>query len=282
MTEIRAQRDRSGARLASEVDHPTGRRRSDRVVGASAATQEAVELAMAAAASELPVRLSGPPGSGKEHIARAIHAWSARASGPIVVMPCAALNEPLAARELFGCAAGFTSALPEAYEGALSRAEGGTLLIDHIERVPSALRERLAIALAEGRYPREGSSTPLPVRARVMVSSLEPIEPSPFGELPHHSIVLRPLSERPDDVLPLAAHFLRLYAEEEGIEAVGFTSDARNALVVEPWPGNVRELAERVRQALRLAGNGAISAEALLLATDAEEVPSFKEAKRAF
>ena len=83
-------------------------------------------------------------------------------------------------------------------------------------------------------------------------------------------------------MLPLAAHFLRLYAEEEGIEPVGFTSEARNALLAEPWPGNVRELAERVRQALRLAGNGAISAEALLLSAEADEIPSFKEAKRAF
>ena len=63
---------------------------------------------------------------------------------------------------------------------------------------------------------------------------------------------------------------------------MGFTADARNALASEAWPGNVRELAERVRQALRLAGNGAISAEALMLSADAEDVPSFKEAKRAF
>jgi len=67
------------------------------------------------------------------------------------------------------------------------------------------------------------------------------------------------------------------------VAAVGFTSEARSALLAETWPGNVRELGERVRQAVRLAGNGAVSAEALLLASpDAEQVPSFKEAKRAF
>ena len=76
--------------------------------------------------------------------------------------------------------------------------------------------------------------------------------------------------------------FLRLYAEEEGLKPVGFTADARQALLGEEWPGNVRELAERVRQAMRLAGNGAVSAEALLLAAAGEAVPSFKEAKRAF
>ena len=105
---------------------------------------------------------------------------------------------------------------------------------------------------------------------------------APFGDLPHTAIELAPLAQRAEDVLPLAAHFLRLYATEEGLEPVGFTTDARNALVSEGWPGNVRELSERVHLALRLAGSGAISAEALLLSADAEEVPSFKEAKRAF
>jgi two-component system response regulator GlrR len=83
-------------------------------------------------------------------------------------------------------------------------------------------------------------------------------------------------------VLPLAAHFLRLYSDEAGVTPTGFTAEARSALLAEPWPGNVRELAERVRQAIRLAGGGAITAEALILAADGESVPSFKEAKRAF
>jgi len=104
----------------------------------------------------------------------------------------------------------------------------------------------------------------------------------PFGELAHHSLQLAPLAARREDVLPLAAHFLRLYSDEAGVTPIGFTAEARTALLSEPWPGNVRELAERVRQAIRLAGSGAISAEALLLAADGENIPSFKEAKRAF
>jgi two-component system response regulator GlrR len=95
-------------------------------------------------------------------------------------------------------------------------------------------------------------------------------------------IKIAPLAERREDVLPLAAHFLRLYADEEGAKPVGFTPDARNALLSEEWRGNVRELAERIRQAIKLSGNAAITAEALLLAAEGENVPSFKEAKRAF
>ena len=147
---------------------------------------------------------------------------------------------------------------------------------------PSELCESLSKVVSDGRYQREGDASPRPLRARVIVSANGPLASSPFVDLPHHHIELSPLRERTEDVLPLAAHFLRLFADEEGIEPVGFTSDARDALVSEAWPGNVRELGERVRQALRLAGSGAISAEALMLSSDTDDVPSFKEAKRAF
>jgi two-component system response regulator GlrR len=145
------------------------------------------------------------------------------------------------------------------------------------------VRALLARAIGDGRYLRESESAPSPLRARVIATSAKPPERPPFGEAPHHPIRILPLAERPEDILPLAAHFLRLHADEEGVAAVGFTAEARGALLAEAWPGNARELGERIRQAVRLAGNGAVSAEALLLASpDTDEVPSFKEAKRAF
>jgi two-component system response regulator GlrR len=97
-----------------------------------------------------------------------------------------------------------------------------------------------------------------------------------------HRIQLAPLASRVEDILPLAAHFLAEFAAEESLEAVGFSADARRWLVEESWSGNVRELRERIRQAIRLAGQGAISAEALMLSTEGDEVPSFKDAKRSF
>ena len=272
---------REAAANPTAIDRPTGRRRADRIVGASRLTQQVVDQAMAAAGLELPVLITGPTGAGKNHVARAVHAWSKRNTGPLVVLSAGAFSEALLGRELFGCASGAYPSLPDEYEGALGRAAGGTLLIDHIDEVPAALRDALAKVVADGRYQREGDSAPRPLRARIIVTRSN-TGGSPLGEAPHHVISLAPLSERLEDVLPLAAHFLRLFGDEEGIQPVGFTADARNALASEAWPGNVRELAERVRQALRLAGNGAISAEALMLSADAEDVPSFKEAKRAF
>jgi two-component system response regulator GlrR len=192
------------------------------------------------------------------------------------------VSEALLGRELFGCAAGVYPTLPEAHIGASQRASGGTLVLDHIEKLPSSLRESLSKAMSDQRYSREGDGTSLALDTRIVATSIEPLPRSPFGDLPHHTVEVAALSERPEDVLPLAAHFLRLFADQEGTEAVGFTSDARTALAAEAWPGNVRQLAERVQLALKLAGSGAISAEALLLSAEAEEVPSFKEAKRAF
>jgi two-component system response regulator GlrR len=281
MSEIGVHRE-SSAKENAAVGRPSGRRRSDRIVGSSRATQESVEQAMGAAAAGIPVRIAGPAGSGKKHLARAIHTWGDRAGGTFEVLSCSGVSEALLGREIFGCAAAVYPTLPDPFDGALKRAAGGTLLLDHAERIPDALREHLSKALANGHYQREGDSTAQPLEARVIVASMEPLAGAPFGDLPHAAIELAPLSARAEDVLPLAAHFLALYAGEEGLEPVGFTTDARTALLAEDWPGNVRELSERVQLALRLAGSGAISAEALLLSADVEEVPSFKEAKRAF
>ncbi len=264
------------------IERRTGRRRGDRIVGGGRATQDAIDQGMAASRSERPVVITGPQGSGRAHLARAIHGWSDRNSGPFVVVSCAAVAEPLLAREIFGCAAAVHSGLPDEYAGALARGAGGTVLIEAAHRLPDAVEQTLARALREGRFQREGDGASVALRARVILSADAARPPNAIAEVPHESIALLPLCERTEDVLPLAAHFLRLAADEEGITPVGFTSDARNALVAEPWPGNVRELGERVRQAVKLAGNGAISAEALLLAADGDDVPSFKDAKRAF
>ena len=268
--------------LSAAIDRPTGRRRGDRVVGAGRATQDVVEQAIALARSEFPVLITGPTGSGRQHLARTIHAWSSRANGPFITVSCGVVSKALLGRELFGCAAGAIASAPEESVGGLSRATGGTLLIEGIDRLTDAPRDKLVTSLKDGRIQREGGGAAAPMRARVIATSVDMPARSPFGDLPQEAVHLVSLSDRREDILPLAAHFLRVFADEEGVEPVGFTSDARSALLSEPWPGNVRELSSRIRQAIKLAGNGAISAEALLLATDGENVPSFKDAKRAF
>ena len=282
MSEIGVHGEGSIGSEARSSDRPIGQRRSDRVVGVGSASQLVADQAMAAARVDLPLLVIGPTGSGKEHISRAVHAWSNRAANPFVVVACSAVDASLLGRELFGCAAGVYPLLQEAHVGVLTRADSGTLLIDEFDKLPDAVRSNLVTAIKQGSFRPEGGTSASTLRARIIVAALEKPERPPLEDLPHHSIEVRPLSERKEDILPLAAHWLRLAADEVGVKPVGFTSDARDALLTEPWPGNVRELAERIRQAVQLAGDGAISAEALLLAGDLEDVPSFKEAKRAF
>jgi two-component system response regulator GlrR len=264
------------------IDRSIGRRRSDRIAGAARATREVVDQAMAAARSDLPVLITGPEGSGKQHTGRAIHAWSDRAAQPFTTVSCASVSEALLGRELFGCADGAYPLLPGEFTGALSRAAEGTLLVDGVDRIPASVLQTLVGAVKNNSFQREGDSENVRLRARVIVTSTVQPETSPLGDIPQHAISVAPLSERIEDILPLAAHFLRLYADQEGINPVGFTSDARSALVEEEWPGNVRELGERIRQAIKLAASGSISAEALMLAATGDDIPSFKEAKRAF
>ncbi len=253
----------------SNTQRAIGRRRNDRIVAASAATQAVVDQASAIARSDAPVLITGPSGCGRKHLARAIHQWSARASGALIELQVAGAAESVQLRELFGD--GSTG-----NPGALARADGGTLLIENVDQLAPALLQRLSESL------RSGS-----VKARLITTaardgSTGSLAPSLGASIGVERIQIAGLSDRREDILPLAAHFLAEFAAEESLEAVGYNGEARRLLLEETWPGNVRELRERIRQAIRLSGQGAISAEALMLATDLDNVPSFKDAKRAF
>jgi two-component system response regulator GlrR len=272
----------TGATSEGWAARPVGRRREDRIVGASRATERVIEQISAASRSDLPVLIVGPSGTGKEFAARAVHAWGSRAGAPFLTLACDALPEAIQARELFGSTSGVSPLLPNAQEGVLALAAGGSLLLEQIERLRNDVAETLARAIGERRFQRAGDEGSLALTARVIVAAEARPSGTFLGGIPHHAIELVPLAERREDILPLAAHFLASSAEEIGVAPVGFTADARAFLLAEAWPGNVRELRQRIRQAVRLSAGGAVSAEALLLAGDGDEIPSFKEAKRAF
>jgi two-component system response regulator GlrR len=257
----------------------TGRRREDVIVGASEATRRLIAQVTAAARADLPVWLSGPPGSDREGVARAIHGWSARARAEFAVLVCSAVPEGLHERTLFGCVSGHYPAIPGAFVGSLERAAGATLFLDGIEALRPSVHDKLVHAVATRAFRREGELAERALGAKVVLAT-EELGPAALGQVPHHEIRLVPLAERREDVLSLAAHYLRAFADERGVPAIGFTADARECLLEEPWTGDVLELRARIREAVRLNGSGAITAEALLMAR--EKAPSFKEAKRAF
>ncbi len=266
----------SDATVRSEL---AGRRREDRIVGSSEATRRLIAEATAAARSDLPVWLIAPPGGDDALAARAIHAWGARASLSLEVLTCAAIPEALQGRELFGCAESVYPAVPGEYVGAVERAARTTLLLEGIELLRVDVRSALQRALSQRAFRREGEARDRKLEARIVASTEVDAAPD-LGERPCHVIRIRPLRERREDVLPLATHYLRAFADEIGVAAIGFTADARVYLEEENWSGDVLELRSRIREAVRLARDGAVSAEALLLAR--ADVPSFKEAKRAF
>ena len=246
-----------------------GRGRNDRIISASALMQAVVDQASAIARSNEAVLLLGPSGSGRKHVARAIHQWSARAAGPLVELSVFGMAEAIQLRELFGDGTSTSGAAG----GAFGRAEGGSLAIEGAEFLSPASLARLGTAIHEA----AGSAT----RARVL-ATVSTTTTANLSVLPGQRVQIAPLADRTEDILPLAAHFLAEFALADSVEIVGFSVDARRWLIEEPWTGNVRELRERIRQAIRLAGHGAISAEALMLSTEGDEVPSFKDAKRAF
>jgi two-component system response regulator GlrR len=248
--------------IGQEVSHlvePFGRRREDRIVGSSQATQQSVEQARSAARSDVPVWILGPPGTGKEFFARAIHRWSGRREGAFAIFACDSIPGGLQSRELFGCVAGSHPTMPAEHPGLLRSTAGGTLLIEHAGALAPEVRANLQRALTERRYKRAGGTSDEPFQTRLLLTGRDAGELAAFAEVPHHEVRLVPLTERSED-----------------------TPEARSCLVAEQWAGNVGELRERIRQAVQLVGGGALSAESLLLAADGAEVPSFKEAKRAF
>jgi len=245
--------------------------RSHHVIAASDAAQRTVEAISAAARSHLPIFVTGPAGSGRKHAARAIHGLSPRASGPFVTFSARGVEDFRQQTELFG--SGDASRTP----GQLDAASGGTLVIDDLESLAAPVRAQLIDLLKKT---ADNPSGPQSEHApRIIITSRQ----EPFlADIRFAAVRLASLRERTECILPLSAHFLGIFSSEAGIEPIGFTTDARRWLVDEAWPGNVRELRERVREAVYLAGSGAISAEALVLAAEGDEVLSFKEAKRAF
>ncbi len=194
------------------------------------------------------VLISGPPGSGKEVVARMIHARSRRAEGPFVVMNCAILAPEKFEAELFGIEAGAET--PRKL-GVLERAHGGTLLLDEVSELPLEMQSKIARVLQEQSFERVGGTTRVKVDIRVLASTAKDlpaeIAEGRFKEDLYYRLAVVPLrvpalKERREDIPAIANHFLRHAAEISGLPARSLASDAVAALQAHDWPGNVRQL----------------------------------------
>lgn len=203
------------------------------------------------APSDATVLIIGETGTGKELVARHVHALSKRAKGPFGALNCAALSENLIESELFGHEKGaFTGAL-NTKDGWFETANKGSLFLDEVGDLPLGLQAKLLRVLQEREVVKVGSRTPSPVDVRVIaatnVNLEEAVAASHFrADLYYRfnvaAIHLSPLRERPGDILPLARHFLKVYGDRLGYGEIKLSPSTELALLNYDWPGNIREL----------------------------------------
>jgi DNA-binding NtrC family response regulator len=238
----------------------------DGLIFASEAMARTLDLACQVARSDVPVLITGPNGAGKERIAVIVHANSAVRTGPFIAVNCGALPGELIEAELFGAEAGAYTGANKAREGRFELADGGTLFLDEIGNLPLPGQMKLLRVLETGQFERLGSGRTRKVKVRVLSATNADlkamIRAGTFREDLYYrlnviDVNLPPLSERIDDILPLAEHFLAGRAQ--------LNDAAREALLTYPWPGNVRELKNAIERASLLAGAGPITPEQLNL-----------------
>jgi DNA-binding NtrC family response regulator len=256
--------DRRAARAAARAELAERYDLRD-IIYASDALHTVVSMAAQVAHADVPVLITGPNGAGKEVLADIVHANSARRSQPYVKVNAGALPEQLIEAELFGTEAGaFTGA--KARAGRFEAADGGTLFLDEIGNLPLSGQAKLLRVLQTGEYERLGSNTTRRADVRVVAATNLPLRDAMregrfredlYYRLSVIELMVPPLCERRDDVLPLARAFLGA--------GMRLTSDAERALLNYSWPGNVRELRNVLQRAALLAGAAPINAAALNL-----------------
>jgi two-component system nitrogen regulation response regulator GlnG len=241
------------------------------LIGRSPAMQEIYRIIARLTTTDLTVMINGESGAGKELVARALHDYGRRRSGPFIAINMAAIPRELIESELFGHERGAFTGATNRHVGRFEQANGGTLFLDEIGDMPPEAQTRLLRVLQEGEFTTVGGRQPIRANARIVAATHRDlralIRTGQFREDLYYRlnvvpIRLPPLRERPDDIPVLAQHFLNK-AQNEGLPAKTIDPPAMAMLAAYRWPGNVRELENLIRRLAALVPQPVIT-EAIL------------------
>jgi DNA-binding NtrC family response regulator len=244
------------------------------IVSASSAMSEVLEMVKRVAPTDATVLIQGESGTGKELIARAIHQNSPRHDQQFIPINCGALPENLLESELFGHVKGAFTGAHQNKKGLFEEADGGTLFLDEIGETTPPTQVKLLRVLQDMEVRRVGGNTPVKVDVRLVAATnqklLERIEEGAFREDLYYRlqvilIGLPPLRDRPEEIIPIAEHYLGVYSQKFNKQVNGFTDEARRALLDYSWPGNIRELINAIERAVILARTAEVGPEDFLL-----------------
>jgi len=259
-------REALSVRLATAADENERLRRrlgeEPRMIGSSPALAEILIHVERVATTKATVLVRGESGSGKELVGRAIHEASDRRAGPLVCLNCAALSESLLESELFGHEKGAFTGATDKKIGKFEAAHRGTLVLDEIGEMSPAIQAKFLRVLEGHPFERVGGSTRVQVDVRVVAATNRDLERAVaagdfrrdlYFRLKVVEIIVPPLRDRPEDIEPLAAHFLARFAADTARRVRGFTPEALAALRAYRWPGNIRELRNVIERGVVLA-----------------------------
>ncbi|MFB0935578.1 MAG: sigma-54 dependent transcriptional regulator [Propionivibrio sp.] len=246
----------------------------DRVVACDPASRNLFALAARVAQTDTTVLLTGESGVGKEIVARYIHNHSARRTGPFVAINCAAIPDSLLEATLFGYEKGAFTGAQQAQAGKFEQAQNGTLLLDEVTEMPLGLQAKLLRVLQEREVERVGGKKPVALDIRLIATSnrdmAEAVAKGVLREDVYYRLNVFPLlipalRQRPDDIVPLATHFLAEHGGRSGRSGLRLAPSAEEALRRHSWPGNVRELENVMQRAVIFAAGDTVEADALHL-----------------
>jgi len=236
-----------------------GQLRFEDLIGHDRGLVEATIVGRKAAASDIPVLIIGETGVGKELFARAIHGESPRAGQPFIAVNCGAIPEKLVESTLFGHEKGaFTGATAKTL-GKFREADGGTIFLDEVGELPMDVQVKLLRVLQQKEVEPVGAGKPQPIDVRILSAThrqlAQEVQQGHFREdlyfrLHVLSLYVPPLRERPEDIVPLATHFIQRFSSTERRPVIGLSDEAEAQLTHYDWPGNVRELENTVQRAV--------------------------------